>query len=174
MSSVSEERAVPVAERKGWGRGRAALAVAVVAATLVFGVLIGRSTATAEGPVGLAPAEVSSILRARVSAVNGDAGESEADIGAFYSRRAVLEEYDQSPPLVHRGRDEIASYLFSLRSMSGFSMSHRADAIQVGPYVAEGLGWTGGEGIVVYQLDADNRIAHAWVIGGRPTGDPGR
>lgn len=174
MSSVPEEGAVTVARRRQWGRGRAALAVAVVVAALVSGVLVGRSMATVEDPAGLAPAEVSSILEARVSAVNGDAGESEADIGAFYSRGAVLEEQDQRPPLVTRGRDEIASYLFSLRSMAGFSISHRADAIQVGPYVAEGLGWTGGEGIVVYEFDADMRIVHAWVIGGRPMEAPSR
>ena len=70
-----------------------------------------------ERPSGLAPAEVSSILKGRVAAVNGESGESEADIGSFYSRQAVLEELDQRPPVVTRGGDDIASRLFSLRSM---------------------------------------------------------
>lgn len=174
MSTVPVEREVAVAESEDGGRGRTVLAVGVAATALVAGVLIGRSTVEPERPAGLAPVEVSAVLEARVSAVNGDAGESEADIGAFYGHRAVLEEQDQHPHAVTRGRDDIASRLFNLRSFAGFAIGEQTHAIQVGPYVAEGLTWTGGEGIAVYELDAEMRVVHQWVIGGPPGGGPAR
>lgn len=174
MSTTQDQPEVAVTGSEDGGRGRAVLAVGVVAAALAAGVLIGRSTGDQERPAGLAPVEVSAVLEARVSAVNGDAGESAADIGAFYSRRAVLEEQDVHPHAVTRGREGISSRLFNLRSLAGFAIGDQTDAIQVGPYVAEGLTWTGGEGIAVYELDAEMRIVHQWVIGGPPGGGPAR
>jgi hypothetical protein len=41
-------------------------------------------------------------------------------------------------------------------------------AIRLGPYVAEGLTWSGGGGVVVNELDEEGKIAHTWVIGGTP------
>ena len=71
------------------------------------------------------------------------------------------------PPVVSRGRDEISDRLVSLRSFGGFAIRPHTHAIRVGDYVAEGLIWTGGEGVAVYELNGRNKITHQWVIGGR-------
>ncbi|GAA4405234.1 hypothetical protein GCM10023168_18690 [Fodinibacter luteus] len=165
MTTVDEnERKESVRDRFS-GRPTGLFAGLGVIAALALGFGIGRTTV--EQPSGLASEEVSTMLGARIAAVNGEPG---PDVASFYSTEAVLEEQDQDPPVVTRGAQQISDHLAAYRGL-GFRIDPSATpAIRLGRYVAEGLTWAYGYqgGIVVYELDDDGRIAHSWVIGGTP------
>lgn len=145
-------------------RHRFLVAVAV-AAVLACGAAAGwvARAASTEPPQGLAPAHVTKMLDSRIDAVNGD-----VNVASFYGPHAVLEEQDQHPPVVTRGSQAISDHLTGYHSI-GFGIApRRTVAIELGSYVAEGLEWSTGGGIVVYQLDQGGKIVHQWVIGGTP------
>lgn len=132
---------------------------------LAVGLAVGRGTAPeAAPPPGLAGDDALTMLQDRVDTVNSGSAD---DLAAFYSRDSVLEERDMSQAVVTRGADQIAAHLIAYRSM-GWRLDHETTALRIGRYAAEGLRWTNGGGIVVYELDDAGKIAHTWVIGGSP------
>lgn len=137
------------------------LAVAVVA--LGGWILLESDPAP---PKGLASGEVTSMLAQRIAAFNSD---GTRDMSRFYATNAILEEHDVSPSVVTRGRTAIGERLegFSrLWDTYGVQIASESEAIRFGPYVAEaasiGEDW---DGILVYKLDENGKIAHQWVIG---------
>jgi hypothetical protein len=146
----------------------ASVVVTALLVGLVVGLVVGRRTADAPVaalPPGLAGDDVLAMLADRVETLNTG---TEEELAAFYSRDSVLEEQDMGDPaLVTRGGEQIAEHLMGYRSM-GFRLDPETTAIRLGRYVAEGLRWGTGGGIVVYELDEEGRIAHTWVIGGTP------
>jgi hypothetical protein len=100
------------------------------------------------------------MLEGRMAALND--GDAQA-LAAFYARDGVLEERDQHPAVITKGSGEIASHLEYYQSL-GFQLRSESVAVTWGPYVAEAATWSGGGGILVYQLDPDMRILHQWVI----------
>lgn len=146
-------------------RRTGALVVVLVVLSLAVGVVLGRVTAPRPEPVqspGLAAAEVSERLAARIEAVN--AGDAEA-VASFYTPDAVLEERDVDPPFVTVGAEQIGERLEGLAEF-GFTLTGRSAVVQVGPYAAEAASWAGGgRGVLVYRLDGDGLIVHQWVIG---------
>jgi hypothetical protein len=65
---------------------------------------------------------------------------------------------------VTRGREEITARVEGLRFL-GLRLASQSAPIQFGPFVAQAADWGGAGGILVYQLDANGKIAHQWVIG---------
>jgi hypothetical protein len=147
---------------------RSSVVVTVLIVGLVVGLLVGRGTVeapVADPPPGLAGDDVLAMLADRVETLNTG---TEEELAAFYSRDSVLEEQDMGDPaLVTRGGGSIAEHLMGYRSL-GFRLDPETTAIRLGRYVAEGLRWGTGGGVVVYELDEEGRIAHTWVIGGTP------
>lgn len=146
------------------------LVAGVLAAALVglgAWVLIDRNTSatvsSAGQPHGLASASVAAMLGERIAAANRGDGKA---VAAFYSRAGVLEERDVTPAVVTRGNEQIGARLQELFRTYGIPLKPESSVIQFGRYVAEALSWEVGGGIVVYQLDANGKIAHQWAIGG--------
>ncbi len=141
-------------------------AVVVLLAAVGVGVLIGRATAeepaAAPQPLGLASADVQTMLGGRMAALNS--GDAQA-LAAFYAPDGILEERDQQPAVITKGSEEIASHLHEYFNL-GFRLRSESVAVTWGPYVTEAATWSGGGGILVYQLDPDLKIVHQWVIGG--------
>jgi hypothetical protein len=152
----------------GSPRRTSILLASVLVTALAIGLVVGRGTVeapVAPQPSGLAGDDVLAMLADRVETLNTG---TEEELAAFYSRDSVLEEQDMGEPaLVTRGGGQLAEHLMGYRSM-GFRLDPETTAIRLGRYVAEGLGWGTGGGIVVYELDEEGRIAHTWVIGGTP------
>lgn len=143
----------------------AVLAVAVAAVLLALGFAIGRVTAPeSEEPKAVASSEVTGMLRDRVIAVNTMGPDA---IASFYADDAVLEEMDQSPPVVTTGNEAIGSHLQHYVDM-GFRLETLGVALQNGKYVTEVLDWSGGGGVAVYEIDENRKITHQWVLGGTP------
>jgi hypothetical protein len=144
-------------------RQPALLAVVIAAVLLALGFAIGRVTAPeAEQPKAIASPEVTAMLRDRVNAVNTLGPDA---IASFYAEDAVLEEMDQSPPVVTTGNDAIGSHLHDYVDM-GFRLEALGAALQNGKYVTEVLDWSGGGGVAVYEIDENLKITHQWVLGG--------
>lgn len=139
------------------------MGVAAAGVALVGGFLAGRATAPSDAPSGLAPQSVTVMLADRVAAVNSGDADS---IAKYYTPDAVLEELDQSPPVVTRTARLIATHLVAYQQL-GFRLEQTGGAITaLGPFVTEPLTWSGGAGgLVTYQLAGDGRISHQWVIG---------
>lgn len=139
--------------------------VVALAIGLAVGLAIGRGTVdTPEAAPGLAGDDVLTMLEDRVETLNNGTAE---DLAAFYSEDAVLEELDVQPAIVTRGAEQIAAHLMGYRDL-GWSLTSGTTAIRLGRYVAEGMTWSGGAGMVVYELDDNGKIAHAWALGGTP------
>ena len=152
-------------EASGRRRQPALLAVAIAAVLLALGFAIGRVTAPeSEEPKAVASPEVTEMLRDRVIAVNTLGPDA---IASFYAEDAVLEEMDQSPPVVTTGNEAISNHLQNYVGM-GFRLETLGAAVQNGKYVTEVLDWSGGGGVAVYEIDENLRITHQWVMGGTP------
>jgi hypothetical protein len=79
----------------------------------------------------------------------------------------MLEEMDQSPPVVTTGNEAISNHLQYYVDM-GFRLETLGAALQNGKYVTEVLDWSGGGGVAVYEIDENLKITHQWVLGGTP------
>lgn len=150
-----------------------AVAVIALSAALVglgIWVLVDRSGTEAQPAAalsrGLASERVATMLRNRIVAFN--AGDRRA-VAAFYAPAGVLEERDVAPAVVTRGSEQIGDRIGGLRQL-GLRLKSESPVIQFGRYAVEAVstpsldaGW-----ILVYELDANGKIAHQWVIGGSP------
>jgi hypothetical protein len=152
---------------------RARLAVLVVAGlglALAVGALIGWHWSAPGDPAGLARPAITSMLTARVAAINEGTAD---DIAAFYAADAILEEHDQDPAVLTSGGAAIGEHLDTYRLL-GFRIQQTGVAIELGPFVAEPLLWSGqAGGIAVYRLTDDGLIAHQWVMGAPLPGETG-
>jgi hypothetical protein len=150
--------------RSGTRRVVAGLAALVVLLAVALGAFaLGRSTVPVPAtPEGLAPDSVTSMLAARVAAVNaGDV----AAIASFYTADAVLEERDQTPAFITKTNVGIANHLRDYQ-MLGFRLEQTGTATVLGPFVSEPLLWSGpAGGMVTYELDSAGKIVHQWVTG---------
>jgi hypothetical protein len=115
----------------------------------------------------LPPRDIRKILDARMAAVNqGDSQRA----AAFYAKRGVLEETDQDPDLMTRGRENIAVRLEDLYDM-GLRLAPAGAPITYDRYVAEPVRFLNedgpgtGAGMLVFEFDPARKIAHHWVIG---------
>jgi hypothetical protein len=150
------------------------VAVIVLAAALVaLGAWVLVDQARSSSTQGLASSEVTTMLDARLAALNRFDAEATA---AFFTKDAVMEEIEQGAPVVvSSGRKEIAN---RFRVMLDYSkqtgvQGRTGATTQIGPYVAQTFSWgasgtTEGQGILVFKLDEKGEIAHEWVIVGAP------
>jgi ketosteroid isomerase-like protein len=122
---------------------------------------------------GLASSEVTTMLDARLAAMNRYDAEATA---AFYAKDAVMEEHDPIVPNgvnVTEGRDQIfqrwqvgVDYFRG----QGWRVEFGSGVIQIGRYVVstEMFGVQGerpvGQVVVVQRLDEKGKIAHEWGI----------
>ena len=136
----------------------AVIALLVALVTVGAWALVDRQAGT---PEGLASADVATMLDGRMVAANG--GDWKAFAG-YYAKDAVLEERDAVPAVVTRGREEIVARVRGLHFL-GLRLVSESAPIQVGPFVAQAADWVGAHGILVYELDANGKIAHQWVMG---------
>lgn len=154
--------APPTPVRRPHINGWLVAVIALVAALVALGAwaLLDRETGTTEG---LASSEIATMLDGRMAAAN--AGDWEAFAG-YYAKSAVLEERDVVPAVVTSGREEIAARVEGLHAL-GLRLVSESTPIQFGPFVAQAAAWGGEEygGILVYELDANGKIAHQWVLG---------
>ena len=136
--------------------------IALVAALVALGAwaLVDRQTGTTEG---LASSEVATMLDGRMAAANSEDWEAFA---GYYAKDAVLEERDVVPPTVTRGRKEITARVQGLHDL-GLRLVSESAPIRFGPFVAQAATWGGEQfgGILVYELDANGKIAHQWLMG---------
>jgi ketosteroid isomerase-like protein len=110
--------------------------------------------------------EITHLLEARMAALNrGDAKAA----ASFYAAGAVMWEEDQSPHVVSKGRDRIAVRLQRLHD-AGMRLEPAGASIQYDRFVAEPVrfhnadGSETGVGMLVFQMDARDRIVNQWVI----------
>jgi hypothetical protein len=115
----------------------------------------------------LPPPGIMTILNDRMAAMNrGDARAA----ASFYARNGAMEEMDQSPSLVTKGRTAIEARLDDLYQM-GLRLAPAGAPITYDQYVAEpvrfsnGNGAGEGAGMLVFQFDPASKIVHEWVIG---------
>lgn len=140
--------------------------IGLAAALVALGTwVLVRDSGTA-APEGAASPEVAAMLADRMVALNSG---SDQAIQRFYSRDAVVEEHDVDPVFISRGQDEIGARLGGIPKvwkLMGVRARSESDVIQFGRYAAEaasiGPDW---DGILVYEFDANGKIAHQWVIG---------
>ena len=150
------------------------IAVVTLSAALVglgAWAIVDRTTSSSSTP-GLASPQVVAMLRDRVAAVNGGDAKS---IAAFYTSDAVLEERDVTPAVITRGRDQIAERIAGIVRTFGMQLEPTGPVIRLGATVAEATrastgGTFGDDGFVIaYQLGANGRIAHQWVMPAPPS-----
>jgi ketosteroid isomerase-like protein len=140
------------------------LVIAGLVLALAVGVLIGRQGEAAQSPPGLASPTIIAMLESRAAAINDGTAE---DIARFYTDDAVLEEHDRVPSAITEGAEAIGQHLNTYRKL-GFQLQQTGTTTELGPFVAEPLLWSDGDGgYAVYRLSEDGRIAHQWVIGAR-------
>ena len=152
-------------DASGRRRQPSLMVVAVASVLFALGFAIGRVTAPeSEEPQAVASPEVAEMLRDRVIAVNTLGPDA---VASFYAEDAVLEEMDQSPPVVTTGNEAIGNHLQSYVRF-GFRLETLGTALQNGRYVTEVLDWSGGGGVAVYEIDENLKITHQWVLGGTP------
>ena len=104
------------------------------------------------------------MLGDRISTLDAEGGLAAA---TFYSENAVLEEHDQEPTVVTTESAHIGPHLNDYWNM-GLRLKSESIPIQVGRLAAEALSAPGGQvvWIAVYELDADGKVMHQWVVGG--------
>jgi len=111
----------------------------------------------------LPPSRIMKVLKGRMAAMNRGDGQAAA---AFYAKDGVLEEMDQTPPIVTKGREGIAARLDALYK-TGLRLAPAGAPITYDQYVAEpvrfynGNGPGEGAGMLVFQFDAANKIGDA-------------
>jgi hypothetical protein len=138
------------------------IALAAALVTLGAWVIVDRGEGQTKG---IASGEIVSLLNARFAAFNS-AGTK--PMSGFYSRDAILEEFDVVPPYSTRGADEIGARLEGISrlwDMAGFRITEESPVIQIGPFVAQAARISGGTPqILVYKIDENGKIAHQWAI----------
>lgn len=148
------------------------VAVAALAAALVglgVWVLVDRQTKTTEA---LASPAVVAMLVNRIAAWDRADGKA---VAAFYTRDAVMEERDVTPAFVSRGRQAIGDRLQTIIDL-GLRMRPVGTPVQMGRFVGEPVrfyavegestAWRAvGEAVLVFEIAANGRIAHQWVMG---------
>jgi hypothetical protein len=113
------------------------------------------------------PRRIMKVLNGRLAAMNRGDGRAAA---AYYAKDGEVEEMDQSPSLVTRGRKAIAARLEDLYG-TGRRLAPAGSPITYDAYVAEPVrffnsdGPGRGAGMLVMEFDPTYRIAHEWVIG---------
>lgn len=127
--------------------------------------LVTPAAAATDRP-NLPSAEVMDALEGRIAAMNNGDGAAAA---AFYTRDGVLEETDLSPHLVTEGRKDLAVRLTDLYDM-GLRLALAGVPIACDRYVAEPVRFYNdeggrGAGMLVFEIDADSRLAYQWMIG---------
>jgi hypothetical protein len=158
-SVVSPPPAPSAVPRRAW---LVVLVISGVALGLAAGMVIGRQSSTPQDPPALAGPTITAMLTARVAAINEGTAE---EIAGFYTADAVLEEHDQHPAVLTTGGAAIGEHLNTYRHL-GLRIAQAGTTIALGPFVAEPLLWSPGDGgIAVYRLADDGRIAHQWVMG---------
>ena len=137
--------------------------IALAAALLALGAWVVVDQTKSPSTEGLASPNVVAMLRDRVAAVNS--GDAKA-ISSFYTRNAVLEERDVTPPIVTKGGKEIGERISGLAAI-GLKLESASPVIRLDGTVAEATSMPGypDEGfILVYKLAANSKIAHQWVL----------
>ena len=115
----------------------------------------------------LPSAEVIAVLEGRIAAMNEGDGAAAA---AFYTEDGVLEETDLTPHLVSVGREQLASRFDDLYDM-GLRLAPAGAPIAYDRYVAEPTRFYNGNepgrgaGMLVFEIDAGNKLAYQWMIG---------
>ena len=75
-----------------------------------------------------------------------------------------MEELATDPSMVTDGAVAIGEHMRGYVDM-GFAVHPTGDMMQYGNFVTETSGWAGGGGVVVYELDANFKVMHQWVMG---------
>jgi hypothetical protein len=124
-------------------------------------------TAPAGQPIhGLASAQVVAMLDARLVAMNGAGKQS---LARYYSSDAVFEDHSITPTVVVRGGANVAAANETLSMMmagAGQRLTRKSDVIQEGSFAAHAIRLGDTQGMVVYELNENGKIAHQWVFGG--------
>lgn len=149
------------------------LVVALAAALIGLGswVIVDQTTsatASANPPQdlkGLASARAAAMIEHRLALMNN--GTDWKAFAALYTKSAVLEERDVTPPVITKGATQIAEHQRGYWQM-GMRINTESPIIQYGPYAAyaismAGMSWAG---IGVFRLNENGKIAQQWVIGG--------
>ena len=148
------------------------MAVVVLAAALVglgAWVIVDQTRSSSgvspkSSTAGLASPTVVAMLRERLAALNG--GDPKT-ISAFYTRHAVLDDRAAQPPLKTVGSQEIGKLLHFYVKTLGMQLESVGPIVQVGSGVAEATrvpGSTNDGFMLVYNLAANGKIAHQWVL----------
>ena len=126
--------------------------------------VVGRTTAQG---ARLPSDAVVAALEGRIAAMNQRDGEAAA---AIYAEDGILEETDLSPHGFARGRKGLATRFNELYDL-GLRLAPAGAPIANGRYVAEptrfyhGTMPGRGAGMLVFEIDAQNKFAYQWEIG---------
>ena len=138
--------------------------IALAAALVALGAWVVVDQTRSSSTQGLASSQVVTMLKHRLVALNS--GDAKA-VSAFYTRDAVLEEHDVTPPLVTQGSTQIGARVHDIVSRYGMQLQSASPVIRLDGTVAEATsvpGYPDQGFILVYSLAPNGKIAHQWVL----------
>lgn len=140
------------------------ISVLLLVVGLGAGLFIGRATkADTAPPADLATTSVTTMLTDLTNAVN--AGDR-TQIATFYATDATLTSVAPDPfGWTVTGNTMIVQTLMGMQRDVAFNIGDIGTAIQRGSTVAQATTWSGGTGVVLYELGNDGKIVKEWVIG---------